>query len=103
MLKMVSAEMWVLFLGALAPLLQLANGGDSIPNYMPVFPAQLTYPSSEKLCMDLSHMQKSVVLNITLETKVTIPILLDRFIWHKEQLKCFTFPVSLCVSVQDLF
>ncbi|KAH0628649.1 hypothetical protein JD844_010037 [Phrynosoma platyrhinos] len=61
-------------------------------NYMSVFPAQLTYPSSEKLCMDLSHMQKSVVLNITLETKVTTPILLDRFIWHKEQLKCFTFP-----------
>lgn len=69
---------------------------------MMVVPARLRFPSNAKLCMDLGKVTKSVVLNITLESSAMIHPLLDGFIWHEEQFKCFTFPVSLCVSIVDL-
>ncbi|KAJ6658262.1 hypothetical protein lerEdw1_020534 [Lerista edwardsae] len=86
--------MWVcLLLSGLAPFLRLAGADDSIPNYMFVLPARLSYPSKGKLCMDLGKVTKSVVLNITLEGSSINQPLLDGFIWHEEQFKCLTFPV----------
>lgn len=63
---------------------------------MVVVPARLSYPSMEKVCMDLSNVKSSMLLTITLETKIKTYKLLDRFIWERRQLKCFSFPVSVC-------
>ncbi|XP_067387064.1 alpha-2-macroglobulin-like protein 1 [Emydura macquarii macquarii] len=85
--------MWLFLLSALAPLLQSAVVDEPIPNYVVVLPARLSYPSMEKVCMDLSNVKSSVLLTISLETKVKTYQLLDRFIWKTTQLKCFSFPV----------
>ncbi|KAM6475575.1 alpha-2-macroglobulin-like protein 1 [Liasis olivaceus] len=60
---------------------------------MLVFPSRLSPSSSNKLCMQLSNPNTSIVLSITLETAATIQPLVEGFIWHKEQLKCFNFSV----------
>ncbi|XP_050799100.1 alpha-2-macroglobulin-like protein 1 [Gopherus flavomarginatus] len=43
--------------------------------------------------MDLSNVKSSMLLTITLETKIKTYKLLDRFVWERRQLKCFSFPV----------
>ncbi|CAM5081738.1 unnamed protein product [Natator depressus] len=85
--------MWLLLFSTLARLLQSAVTDDPVPNYVVVVPARLSYPSMEKVCMDLSNVKSSMLLTITLETKIKTYKLLDRFIWERRQLKCFSFPV----------
>ncbi|TFJ98944.1 Alpha-2-macroglobulin-like protein 1 [Platysternon megacephalum] len=85
--------MWLLLLSTLALLLQSAVTDDPVPNYVVVLPARLSYPSTEKVCMDLSNVKSSMLLTITLETKIKTYKLLDRFVWERRQLKCFSFPV----------
>ncbi|XP_006032701.1 alpha-2-macroglobulin-like protein 1 isoform X3 [Alligator sinensis] len=84
--------MWLL-LGALALLLRLAATSNAVPGYVVVLPVQLTYPSTERLCMDLGAVKELLKLNITLETKVKTYQLLDGFTWDKRQFKCFSFLV----------
>ncbi|XP_034641885.1 alpha-2-macroglobulin-like protein 1 isoform X3 [Trachemys scripta elegans] len=85
--------MWLLLLSTLALLLQSAVTDDPVPNYVVVLPARLSYPSMEKVCMDLSNVKSSMLLTITLETKIKTYKLLDRFVWERRQLNCFSFPV----------
>uniref|UniRef100_A0A8C0HCW5 Uncharacterized protein n=1 Tax=Chelonoidis abingdonii TaxID=106734 RepID=A0A8C0HCW5_CHEAB len=61
---------------------------------------RLSYPSTEKVCMDLSNVKSSMLFSITLETKIKTYKLLDRFVWEKRQLKCFSFPVSIFTTIQ---
>ncbi|XP_008823718.1 alpha-2-macroglobulin-like protein 1 [Nannospalax galili] len=84
--------MWVpLLLGTLALLCVAAE--EVFPNYLVTLPAQLAFPSTQKVCLDLSPGNCDVKLTITLETKDKTQKLLEHSGLKKEHLHCISFLV----------
>ncbi|XP_037371219.1 alpha-2-macroglobulin-like protein 1 [Talpa occidentalis] len=84
--------MWAqLLLGILALLPSTAE--KFLPNYLVTLPAQLNFPSAQKVCLDLSPGYCDVKFTITLETKDKIQKLLEHSGLKKRHLHCISFLV----------
>lgn len=57
-------------------------------------PAKLKFPSTQKVCLDLSPGYNDVKFTITLETKDKTQKLLEHYGLKKRQLHCISFLVS---------
>ncbi|XP_016077279.1 PREDICTED: alpha-2-macroglobulin-like protein 1 [Miniopterus natalensis] len=85
-------EMWAqLLLGILA--LSPAIAEKLLPNYLVTLPAQLHFPSTQKVCLDLSPGYYDVKFTITLETKGKTQKLLEHHGMQKRHLHCVSFLV----------
>ncbi|XP_012664746.1 alpha-2-macroglobulin-like protein 1 [Otolemur garnettii] len=83
--------MWArLLLGTLALLPAIA---ELLPNYLVTLPAQLNFPSTQKVCLDLSPGYCHVKFTITLETKGKTQKLLEQSGLKKRNLHCISFLV----------
>ncbi|XP_017514328.2 alpha-2-macroglobulin-like protein 1 [Manis javanica] len=83
--------MWAqLLLGILALSPAIA---EKLPNYLVTLPAQLNFPSTQKVCLDLSSGFRDIKFAITLETKDKTQKLLDHYGWKKRHLYCISFLV----------
>ncbi|XP_017749735.1 PREDICTED: alpha-2-macroglobulin-like protein 1 [Rhinopithecus bieti] len=83
--------MWAhLLLGMLALSLAIA---EELPNYLVTLPAQLNFPSIQKVCLDLSPGYCDVKFTVTLETKDKIQKLLEHSGLKKRHLHCISFLV----------
>ncbi|XP_028388838.1 alpha-2-macroglobulin-like protein 1 [Phyllostomus discolor] len=86
--------MWAqLLLGILA--LSPAIAEKLLPNYLVTLPAQLNFPSTQKVCLDLSPGYYEVKFTITLETKDKTQKLLEHHGLRKRHLHCMSFLVPL--------
>ncbi|XP_019481705.1 PREDICTED: alpha-2-macroglobulin-like protein 1, partial [Hipposideros armiger] len=65
----------------------------SLRNYLVTLPAQLKFPSTQKVCLDLSPGYYDVKFTITLETKNKTQKLLEHYGLKKRQLHCISFLV----------
>ncbi|XP_053410606.1 alpha-2-macroglobulin-like protein 1 [Nycticebus coucang] len=84
--------MWArLLLGTLALLPAIAE--ELLPNYLVTLPAQLNFPSTQKVCLDLSPGYSDVKFTITLETKGKTQKLLEHSGLKKRNLRCISFLV----------
>ncbi|XP_007537691.1 alpha-2-macroglobulin-like protein 1 [Erinaceus europaeus] len=84
--------MWPqLLLGILALSSVLAE--KLFPNYVVTLPAQLNFPSAQKVCLDLSPGYSDVKFTITLETKDKTQKLLEHTGLKKRHLHCISFLV----------
>ncbi|XP_064140723.1 alpha-2-macroglobulin-like protein 1 [Loxodonta africana] len=84
--------MWAqLLLGMLALLPAIAE--ELAPNYLVTLPAQLNFPSTQKVCLDLTPGYYGVKFTITLETKDKIQKLLEESGMKKRHLHCISFLV----------
>ncbi|XP_077026073.1 alpha-2-macroglobulin-like protein 1 isoform X2 [Tamandua tetradactyla] len=84
--------MWAqLLLGTLALLTAIAE--ELHPNYLVTLPAQLNFPSTQKVCLDLSPGYCGVKFTITLETKDKSQKLLEYSGLKKRHLHCISFLV----------
>ncbi|XP_043420180.1 alpha-2-macroglobulin-like protein 1 [Prionailurus bengalensis] len=84
--------MWArLLLGILA--LSPAIAEKSLPNYLVTLPAQLNFPSTQKVCLDLSPGNHDVKFTITLETKDKTQKLLETSGLKKRHFHCTSFLV----------
>ncbi|KAF6338697.1 alpha-2-macroglobulin like 1 [Rhinolophus ferrumequinum] len=84
--------MWAqLLLGILA--LSPAIAEKLLPNYLVTLPAKLKFPSTQKVCLDLSPGYNDVKFTITLETKDKTQKLLEHYGLKKRQLHCISFLV----------
>lgn len=63
-------------------------------NYLVTLPAQLHFPSTQKVCLDLSPGYYDVKFTITLETKGKTQKLLEHHGMQKRHLHCVSFLVS---------
>ena len=63
-------------------------------NYLVTLPAQLNFPSTQKVCLDLSPGYYDVKVTITLETKDKTQKLLEHHGLRKRHLHCMSFLVS---------
>ncbi|XP_033078778.1 alpha-2-macroglobulin-like protein 1 isoform X1 [Trachypithecus francoisi] len=83
--------MWAhLLLGMLALSLAIA---EELPNYLVTLPAQLNFPSIQKVCLDLSPGYCDVKFTVTLETKDKIQKLLEHSGLKTRHLHCISFLV----------
>ncbi|XP_036313262.1 alpha-2-macroglobulin-like protein 1 isoform X3 [Pipistrellus kuhlii] len=84
--------MWAqLLLGILA--LSPAIAEQLLPNYLVTLPAQLHFPSTQKVCLDLSPGYYDVKFTVTLETKNKAQNLLEHHGMRKRHLHCMSFSV----------
>uniref|UniRef100_A0A2K6G6W9 Alpha-2-macroglobulin like 1 n=1 Tax=Propithecus coquereli TaxID=379532 RepID=A0A2K6G6W9_PROCO len=84
--------MWAqLLLGMLALL--PATAEELLPNYLVTLPALLNFPSTQKVCLDLSPGYCGVKFTITLETKGKTQKLLEQSGLKKRHLHCISFLV----------
>ncbi|XP_026930013.1 alpha-2-macroglobulin-like protein 1 isoform X1 [Acinonyx jubatus] len=84
--------MWAqLLLGILA--LSPAIAEKSLQNYLVTLPAQLNFPSTQKVCLDLSPGNHDVKFTITLETKDKTQKLLETSGLKKRHFHCTSFLV----------
>ncbi|XP_008561491.1 PREDICTED: alpha-2-macroglobulin-like protein 1 [Galeopterus variegatus] len=84
--------MWAqLLLGMLALLPAIAE--ELLPNYLVTLPALLDFPSTQKVCLDLSPGNCDVKFTITLETKDKKQKLLEDSGLKKRHLHCVSFSV----------
>ncbi|XP_054446808.1 alpha-2-macroglobulin-like protein 1 [Pteronotus mesoamericanus] len=84
--------MWAwLLLGILA--LSPAIAEKLLPHYLVTLPAQLNFPSTQKVCLDLSPGYYDVKFTITLETKAKTQKLLEHHGLRKGHLHCMSFLV----------
>ncbi|XP_031526558.2 alpha-2-macroglobulin-like protein 1 [Vicugna pacos] len=84
--------MWAqLLLGILALMPAIAE--KLLPNYLVTLPAQLKFPSSEKVCLDLSPGYSDVKFTITLEAKDKTHTLLEQSGLKTRHLRCVSFLV----------
>uniref|UniRef100_A0A8C9DG53 Alpha-2-macroglobulin like 1 n=1 Tax=Prolemur simus TaxID=1328070 RepID=A0A8C9DG53_PROSS len=84
--------MWAqLLLGMLALLPAAAE--ELLPNYLVTLPALLNFPSTQKVCLDLSPGYWGVKFTITLETKGKTQKLLEQSGLKKRHLHCISFLV----------
>ncbi|XP_070266822.1 alpha-2-macroglobulin-like protein 1 isoform X2 [Myotis yumanensis] len=84
--------MWAqLLLGILA--LSPAIAEQLLPNYLVTLPAQLHFPSTQKVCLDLSPGYYDVKFTVTLETKNKAQKLLEHRGMRKRHLHCMSFLV----------
>ncbi|KAM9674111.1 alpha-2-macroglobulin-like protein 1 [Trichechus inunguis] len=84
--------MWTqLLLGMLALLPAIAE--ELVPNYLVTLPAQLNFPSTQKVCLDLSPGYYGVKFTITLETNDKTQKLLEHSGMKKRHLHCISFLV----------
>ncbi|XP_024435375.3 alpha-2-macroglobulin-like protein 1 [Desmodus rotundus] len=89
---MLPTKMWAqLLLGILA--LSPAIAEKLLPNYLVTLPAQLNFPSTQKVCLDLSPGYYDVKFTITLETKDKTQKLLEHHGLRKRHLHCVSFLV----------
>uniref|UniRef100_F1SLW8 Alpha-2-macroglobulin like 1 n=1 Tax=Sus scrofa TaxID=9823 RepID=F1SLW8_PIG len=87
-------KMWAqLLLGILA--LWPAVAEKLLPNYLVTLPAQLVFPSTQKVCLDLSPGYDAVKFTVTLETKDRILTLLRQSGLKTRHLHCRSFLVPL--------
>lgn len=63
-------------------------------NYLVTLPAQLHFPSTQKVCLDLSPGYYDVKFTVTLETKNKAQNLLEHHGMRKRHLHCMSFSVS---------
>lgn len=63
-------------------------------NYLVTVPAQLNFPSTQRVCLDLSPGCLDVKFTITLETKDKTQKLLETSGLKKRHLQCISFLVS---------
>uniref|UniRef100_A0A2K6C6J5 Alpha-2-macroglobulin like 1 n=1 Tax=Macaca nemestrina TaxID=9545 RepID=A0A2K6C6J5_MACNE len=83
--------MWAhLLLGMLALSPAIA---EELPNYLVTLPAQLNFPSVQKVCLDLSPGYCDVKFTVTLETKDKTQKLLEHSGLKKRHLHCISFLV----------
>ncbi|XP_043736825.1 alpha-2-macroglobulin-like protein 1 isoform X2 [Cervus elaphus] len=86
--------MWAqLLLGILALL--PASAGKFLPNYLVTLPAHLKFPSTQRVCLDLSPGYNNVKFTVTLETKGKTHTLLQQFGLKTRHLHCSSFLVPL--------
>uniref|UniRef100_A0A4W2FRI0 Alpha-2-macroglobulin like 1 n=1 Tax=Bos indicus x Bos taurus TaxID=30522 RepID=A0A4W2FRI0_BOBOX len=86
--------MWAqLLLGILALL--PASAGKFLPNYLVALPAVLKFPSTQRVCLDLSPGYDNVKFTVTLETKGKTHTLLQQFGLKTRHLHCSSFLVPL--------
>nr|NP_001178230.1 alpha-2-macroglobulin-like protein 1 precursor [Bos taurus] len=86
--------MWAqLLLGILALL--PASAGKFLPNYLVALPALLKFPSTQRVCLDLSPGYDNVKFTVTLETKGKTHTLLQQFGLKTRHLHCSSFLVPL--------
>ncbi|XP_039730254.1 alpha-2-macroglobulin-like protein 1 [Pteropus medius] len=84
--------MWAqLLLGILA--LSPATAENLLPNYLVTLPAQLNFPSTQKICLDLSPGYYDIIFTITLETKDKTQKLLEHCGLKKRHFHCISFLV----------
>ncbi|XP_023389698.1 alpha-2-macroglobulin-like protein 1 [Pteropus vampyrus] len=84
--------MWAqLLLGILA--LSPATAEKLLPNYLVTLPAQLNFPSTQKICLDLSPGYYDIIFTITLETKDKTQKLLEHCGLKKRHFHCISFLV----------
>ncbi|XP_015419559.1 PREDICTED: alpha-2-macroglobulin-like protein 1 [Myotis davidii] len=84
--------MWAqVLLGILA--LSPAIAEQLLPNYLVTLPAQLHFPSTQKVCLDLSPGYYDVKFTVTLETKNKAQKLLEHRGMRKRHLHCMSFLV----------
>nr|XP_035933418.1 alpha-2-macroglobulin-like protein 1 [Halichoerus grypus]XP_035933419.1 alpha-2-macroglobulin-like protein 1 [Halichoerus grypus] len=84
--------MWTqLLLGILT--LSPAIAEKYLPNYLVTVPAQLNFPSTQKVCLDLRPGSHDVKFTITLETKNKTQKLLETSESKKRHLQCISFLV----------
>ncbi|KAM8912429.1 alpha-2-macroglobulin-like protein 1 [Lycaon pictus] len=84
--------MWAqLLLGILT--LSPAIAEKYLPNYLVTLPARLNFPSTQKVCLDLSPGSHDLKFTITLETKDKTQKLLETSGLKKRLLRCTSFPV----------
>ncbi|KAM6214236.1 alpha-2-macroglobulin-like protein 1 [Rhynchocyon petersi] len=84
--------MWAQLLLATLTLLP-AFAEERLPNYLVTLPAQLNFPSTQKVCLDLSPGYCGVKFTITLETKDKTQTLLKHSGMKKRHLHCISFLV----------
>uniref|UniRef100_F7ICV0 Alpha-2-macroglobulin like 1 n=1 Tax=Callithrix jacchus TaxID=9483 RepID=F7ICV0_CALJA len=83
--------MWAqLLLGMLALSPAIA---EELPNYLVTLPAQLNFPSVQKVCLDLSPGYYDTKFTVTLETKDKTRKLLEHSGLKKRHLHCISFLV----------
>nr|KAF6451459.1 alpha-2-macroglobulin like 1 [Molossus molossus] len=83
--------MWAqLLLGILALSPAIA---EKLPNYLVTLPAQLHFPSTQKVCLDLSPGYYDVKFTVTLETKDKTQKLLELYGLGKRHFHCMSFLV----------
>nr|XP_004610717.2 unnamed protein product [Sorex araneus] len=83
--------MWVQLLLGLLALSPVST--DRLPTYLVTLPAQLNFPSTQKVCLDLSPGYYNVKFTITLETKDKVQKLLEHSGLKKRHLHCISFLV----------
>nr|XP_014706448.1 alpha-2-macroglobulin-like protein 1 isoform X1 [Equus asinus] len=84
--------MWAqLLLGILA--LSPAIAEKLLPNYLVTLPATLNFPSTQRVCLDLSPGDYNVKFTVTLETKDKTQKLLEQSGMKKRHLHCISFLV----------
>ncbi|XP_008048508.1 alpha-2-macroglobulin-like protein 1 [Carlito syrichta] len=83
--------MWALLLLGIVVLLSAT--AEDLPNYLVTLPAQLNFPSTQKVCLDLSPGYRDVKFTITLETKDKTQKLLEHSGLKKRHLHCLSFLV----------
>lgn len=67
-------------------------------NYLVTLPAQLNFPSTQKICLDLSPGYYDIKFTITLETRDKTQKLLEHRGLKKRHLHCISFLVSTDVA-----
>ncbi|XP_075072226.1 alpha-2-macroglobulin-like [Mixophyes fleayi] len=85
--------MWSSSLG-LCLLLTVIHGGDLTdpdPTYMLLVPTTLKMGNDQKFCLQLSHLNESVNVTVTLETQQQNITLLEKCITQSEEDSCVTF------------
>ncbi|XP_007935351.1 alpha-2-macroglobulin-like protein 1 [Orycteropus afer afer] len=85
--------MWAQLLLGILALLPPAVAEELLPNYLVTLPAQLTFPSTQKVCLDMSPGYYGVKFTITLETKDKTQKLLEHTGLRKRHLHCISFLV----------
>jgi hypothetical protein len=68
-------------------------------NYLVTLPAQLSFPSTQKVCLDLSPGYSDVKFTVTLETKDKTQKLLEHSGLKKRHLHCMSFSVSVLLAL----
>ncbi|XP_006875521.1 PREDICTED: alpha-2-macroglobulin-like protein 1 [Chrysochloris asiatica] len=84
--------MWAQFLLGMLTLWP-AIAEELLPNYLVTLPAQLNFPSTQKVCLDLSPGYYGIKFTITLETKDKTQKLLEHSGMKKRHLHCISFLV----------
>lgn len=67
-------------------------------NYLVTLPAQLNFPSTQKICLDLSPGYYDIKFTITLKTRDKTQKLLEHHGLKKRHLHCISFLVSTDVA-----